>query len=46
MLVGLRLPWSQGQTEDQINRLKTIKRGMYGRAQFDLLSRHVLQPAA
>ena len=24
--------WSNGQTEGQINRLKTIKRAMYGRA--------------
>jgi transposase len=31
------LPWSQGQTEGQINRLKCVKRQMYGRAQFDLL---------
>jgi transposase len=31
------LPWSQGQVEGQINRLKCVKRQMYGRAQFDLL---------
>jgi hypothetical protein len=30
-------PWSIGQTEGQINRLKTLKRGMYGRAGVDLL---------
>ena len=24
--------WSNGQTEGQINRLKTLKRAMYGRA--------------
>jgi hypothetical protein len=30
-------PWSNGQTEGQINRLKTLKRGMYGRAGIDLL---------
>ena len=30
-------PWSNGQTEGQINRLKTLKRGMYGRAGVDLL---------
>jgi transposase len=29
---GLREPWSNGQTEGQINRLKTLKRQMYGRA--------------
>jgi transposase len=31
------LPWSQGQVEGQVNRLKCVKRQMYGRAQFDLL---------
>jgi hypothetical protein len=30
-------PWSNGQTEGQINRLKTIKRAMYGRAGIELL---------
>ncbi len=30
-------PWSNGQTEGQINRLKTLKRAMYGRASVDLL---------
>ena len=30
-------PWINGQTESQINRLKTLKRGMYGRAGVDLL---------
>lgn len=34
---ALREPWSNGQTEGQINRLKTIKRQMYGRANIDLL---------
>jgi transposase len=34
---GITLPWSQGQTEGQVNRLKTLKRAMYGRARFDLL---------
>jgi transposase len=29
--------WSNGQTENQINRLKTLKRTMYGRAGVDLL---------
>jgi transposase len=29
---GLSLPWSNGQVEGQINRLKLIKRTMYGRA--------------
>jgi transposase len=30
-------PWSNGQTEGQITRLKLIKRQMYGRAKIDLL---------
>ena len=34
--------WSTGQVEGQINRLKTIKRQMYGRAGFDLLHARVL----
>ena len=34
---ALREPWSNGQTERQINRLKTLKRHMYGRASIDLL---------
>jgi transposase len=32
--------WSNGQTEGQINRLKTLKRQMYGRANIDLLKAH------
>jgi transposase len=39
---ALTLPWSNGQTEGQVNRLKFIKRQMYGRANFDLLRRRVL----
>jgi transposase len=34
--------WSNGQVEGQINRLKLIKRQMYGRANFDLLRQRVL----
>jgi len=34
--------WSQGQTEGQVNRLKLIKRQMYGRANFDLLRARVV----
>ena len=30
-------PWSNGQTEGQINKLKTLKRAMCGRASVDLL---------
>lgn len=39
---GLDLPWSNGPVEGAVNRLKTIKRQMYGRAGFDLLRRRVL----
>lgn len=39
---AVRQPWSQGQVEGQINRLKLIKRQMYGRASFDLLRQRVL----
>ena len=36
--------WSSGQVEGQVNRLKFIKRQMYGRAKFDLLRLRVLHP--
>ena len=39
---GVTLPWSQGRVEGSINRLKAIKRAMYGRGKHDLLRRRVL----
>ncbi len=39
---ALTLEWSNGQLEGQVNRLKLIKRQMYGRANFDLLRIRVL----
>ena len=36
-------PWSNGQVEGQVNRLKLVKRLMYGRANIDLLKARVLQ---
>src|SRR4051794_9060425 len=42
---AVSLDWSNGQTEGQINRLKTLKRQMYGRAKFDLLERRFLLAA-
>ena len=36
------LPWSNGPTEGNINRLKMVKRQMYGRAKLDLLRQRVL----
>jgi transposase len=40
---GLRLPYSTGPVEGNINRLKLIKRSGYGRAGFDLLRLRVLE---
>jgi transposase len=42
---GLSLPWSQGQVEGQMTRLKLLKRQMYGRAHFDLLRSRALRRA-
>jgi transposase len=42
---GLTLEWSNGQTEGQVNRLKLLKRQMYGRGRFDLLRKRVLKRA-
>lgn len=42
ILAAVSLSWSNGQTEGQVNRLKFIKRQMYGRAHFDLLRLRVL----
>ena len=38
-------PWSSGQAEGQINRLKLIKRQSYGRASLDLLKRRLVLAA-
>jgi transposase len=42
---GVTLPWSQGPSEGQINRLKILKRQMFGRARLDLLARRFLLAA-
>jgi transposase len=42
---ALRLPWSQGTTEGKVNKLKTLKRVMYGRAGFALLRQRFLHDA-
>jgi transposase len=39
---GITLPWSNGPVEGQINRLKMLKRQMFGRARLDLLSRRFM----
>jgi transposase len=40
--LSMTTPWSNGPVEGQINRLKAIKRQMYGRAGFALLKARVL----
>jgi len=39
---AIRLPWSNGTVEGHVNRIKSIKRQMYGRASFELLRRKVI----
>jgi transposase len=39
---ALDLSWSNGVVEGQINRLKTIRRSMYGRGKLDLLRQRML----
>lgn len=41
---ALTYEWSNRQFQGQVNRLKFIKRQMYGRASFDLLWLRVLHP--
>jgi transposase len=38
-------PWSNGQTEGQITKLKLVKRQMYGRAKIDLLQARLVAAA-
>ena len=40
---ALSLGWSNGPVEGHVNRLKLLKRQMYGRAGFELLRRRFLQ---
>ncbi len=42
---AISTPWSSGQVEGKVNRLKAIKRQMYGRAKIDLLKARVMAPA-
>ncbi|MGG6898436.1 transposase [Rhizobium sp. BR 315] len=39
---ALTLPWSSGQVEGKINKLKLIKRSMHGRAGMDLLRSRII----
>jgi len=41
VLAAVETDWSNGQVEGQINRLKMLKRQMYGRAGFALLRARV-----
>jgi len=43
---ALEYAWSQGVVEGQVNRIKTIKRQLYGRATLPVLKYHVLLSAA
>jgi transposase len=42
---AVQYEWINGQLEGRVNRLKMIKRQMYGRAKFDLLRTRVLHSA-
>jgi transposase len=46
VVAAMVLPYSQGQTEGRVNKLKLIKRSMYGRGKFDLLRQRVLYMAS
>ena len=42
VIAGLTLPYSNGPTEGHINRVKILKRQMYGRSRLDLLRKRIL----
>jgi len=42
VIAGLSLSFNSGPVEGNVNRIKMIKRQMYGRAGFDLLRKRVL----
>nr|WP_240805682.1 transposase [Streptomyces sp. A1547] len=42
VIAGLTLPWSSGVVEGHVNRVKMLKRQMFGRAGFHLLRKRVL----
>jgi transposase len=46
VVAAMVMPYSQGQTEGRVNKLKLIKRSMYGRGKFDLLRQRVLYACA
>ncbi|MDV9199207.1 ISL3 family transposase [Streptomyces sp. Wh19] len=42
VIAGLTLPWNSGAVEGHVNRIKMLKRQMFGRASFSLLRKRVL----
>jgi transposase len=44
--LAITSPWNNGPMEGHVNRLKVLKRQMYGRAGFELLRARVLPLAA
>ena len=46
VVAALVMDYSQGQTEGRINKLKLVKRSIYGRGKFDLLRQRVLYAAS
>ena len=42
VIAGLTLPWNSGAVEGHVNRIKMLKRQMFGRAGFGLLRKRVL----
>ncbi|WP_406500786.1 hypothetical protein OG936_26875 [Streptomyces sp. NBC_00846] len=42
VIAGLSQPWNSGVVEDHVNRIKMLKRQMFGRAGFELLRKRVL----
>lgn len=42
VIAGLTLPWNSGVVEGHVNRIKMLKRQMFGRAGFPLLRKRVL----
>jgi transposase len=43
---GVKLPWSNGPVEGLVNKLKIIKRQMYGKASFELLRKRLVNHQA
>jgi transposase len=46
VVAAMTLPYSQGQTEGRVNKLKLVKRSMYGRGTFAVLRQRVLYAAS